>query len=80
VIEDADDLVSSEKILECNEDALLSTECLDPEKITEAFAEVRLEYDIELWAPVHGNPSSATCSSNDTTKGMSGPSRTLRTR
>jgi flavorubredoxin len=39
-----------------NEDALPFTKYLDAERMSKAFADLRERYDIEIWAPVHGNP------------------------
>lgn len=56
VIDDPADMVSVDDIRSYNEDALPFTKYLDPAKMGDALAELREQYDLEIWAPVHGNP------------------------
>lgn len=56
IINDPERMVSIDDIRRYNEDALPFTKYLDPEKMREAFAEMRAQYDVDIWAPVHGNP------------------------
>jgi hypothetical protein len=51
-----DALVEVPEIRAYNEDALPFVKYLDPAKMHAAFADLREAYDIEVWAPVHGNP------------------------
>jgi len=56
VVDDPTAMVSVDAIRRYNEDALPFTGLLDPEKMRAALAELRSAYDVEVWAPVHGNP------------------------
>jgi flavorubredoxin len=56
VIDQESEMVTIEEIRAYNEDALPFTKYLDPAKMRAAFAEMREQYDVEIWAPVHGNP------------------------
>jgi len=56
VVDGSSDPVSVDAIRAYNEDALPFVKFLDPEKMRDAFAAIRSEYDVEVWAPVHGNP------------------------
>lgn len=56
VVDDPAKMVSVEEIRSYNEDALPFTKYLDPAKMGDALAELRERYDVEIWAPVHGNP------------------------
>lgn len=56
LVDDEASMVTVDEIRAYNEDALPFVKYLDPEKMREAFAEMRDQYDVELWAPVHGNP------------------------
>jgi flavorubredoxin len=49
-------LVAVPEIRAYNEDALPFVKYLDPEKMRDAFATMRDAYDVDVWAPVHGNP------------------------
>jgi len=56
LIDEPKKVVSVDAICAYNEDALPFVKYLDPTKMRDAFAEMRAQYDIEVWAPVHGNP------------------------
>jgi flavorubredoxin len=56
IIDEPGKMVGVDAIRAYNEDALPFVRYLDPAKMREAFAEMRTQYDIEVWAPVHGNP------------------------
>lgn len=56
VCRSVEDLPSVEDIRAYNEDALPFVKYLDAEKMRGAFEELVEAYDVEVWAPVHGNP------------------------
>ena len=56
VIDEPDKMVDVDSIRAYNEDALPFVKYLDPQKMRGAFAELREQFSIDIWAPVHGNP------------------------
>ena len=56
IIDTEAEMVSVEEIRAYNEDALPFTKYLDPASMRDAFAELREQYEPEVWAPTHGNP------------------------
>lgn len=56
VVDDPAKMISVDDIRAYNEDALPFTKYLDPTRMRDALAELREQYEIEIWAPVHGNP------------------------